>query len=185
MAITMREIGVAKADAIRAICLDAFGTEGEEGEGPAVASLAVALLADETAQPCLALLAEEEGEPCGCVIFSAVRIEGGDPIKAPIKVSILAPLAVSRHRHGGGIGGSLVRRGLELLRERGTEAVLVYGDPAYYSRFGFSHRHQIQAPYPLSYPAEAWMALELRPGALDSVTGVARCGQALSAPEHW
>jgi hypothetical protein len=37
-----------------------------------------------------------------------------------------------------GIGGRLIRYGLDLLRERGEQIVIVPGHPDYYSRFGFS-----------------------------------------------
>lgn len=177
MAVSIRSWRSGEDELIRGIHLDAFAGEDE---APAVAQLAVDLLTDETAEPRLVLVAEEEGEPLGCVVFTAVKLEGGPPLR----VSILAPLAVKRSCHGQGVGGALVEHGLERLKSNGTDLVLVLGDPAYYSRFGFRSGHCIDAPYPLPYP-EAWMALELQPGALDSAAGVARCALSLSAPEHW
>lgn len=49
----------------------------------------------------------------------------------------LAPLAVASARQRRGLGAALVHRGLEAARATGFHAVLVVGDPAYYTRFGF------------------------------------------------
>ena len=49
----------------------------------------------------------------------------------------LAPLAVLPDRQRQGIGSQLVRRGLNILRERGCPFVVVVGHPEYYPRFGF------------------------------------------------
>lgn len=174
--LAIRPARLDEAETIREIHMKAFGEE----EGPSVSQLSVDLLADETAEPRLILVAEDAGEAVGCVIFSNVQIEGTESVA----VSILAPLAVVPRWHGQGVGAALVRHGLDLLKSRGVDLVLVLGDPRYYSRFGFRAGHGIAAPYDLPYP-EAWMALEFTPGLLDRVAGVARCATMLSAPEHW
>jgi putative acetyltransferase len=66
-----------------------------------------------------------------------------------------------------GIGGALIRAGLDRARGEGWEAVIVLGDPAYYPRFGFSAAQACHLAAPFS--GEAFMALALRPGALDGV----------------
>jgi len=162
--------------AIRSLHEDAFG----ESEGHTVAQLACDLLSDETARPLLSLVAEINGRIIGHVIFSMVRIEGNETVSA----YILAPLAVSQAHQRQGTGTQLIHHGLSMLAKRGTEIVLVLGDPAYYSRTGFKTGHAIQPPYDLDYP-EAWMALELKPGALATVKGFARCADSLSAPQYW
>jgi hypothetical protein len=59
------------------------------------------------------------------------------------------------------------RRGLELCLERGKSIVVVLGHPGYYPRFGFSTElaQHLRGPY----SGDAWMALELIPGALRGV----------------
>jgi predicted N-acetyltransferase YhbS len=42
---------------------------------------------------------------------------------------------------GNGTGTELILRGLDILKERGAEIVLVYGDPDYYMRTGFRAGH--------------------------------------------
>jgi putative acetyltransferase len=71
-----------------------------------------------------------------------------------------------------GIGSALVWRGLESLKTQGEAAVLVLGHAHYYERFGFSvdKAKSLHTPF----PPDAFMALELRPGALAGVTGRVR-----------
>ena len=128
---------------------NAFGVP----EGEVVSKLAIDLLEDETAQPILSLVAERNNEIIGNIIFSPVSIEEFNGVSA----YILAPLAVARDNQGKGIGTQLINHGIETLRNRGVDIVLVYGDPNYYSRTGFKARHNLEAPYKLEYP-EAWIS---------------------------
>lgn len=154
----------------------AFGAE----EGPELADLVVDLLSDPTAQPLLSLVAIDDGAVVGHVIFSHVIVEGSDA-----GVSIMAPLAVAPDRQRSGIGTRLIEQGLAMLAEQGKGIVLVYGDPAYYSRTGFGADHNLKPPHELRYPREAWMAQELQPGALATTVGTVRCAAALNDPKHW
>ena len=77
------------------------------------------------------------------------------------------------------MGVELVRKGLERLAGGPTAKVLVLGDPAYYSRFGFAPERFIDPPYKL--PAEwveAWQSLALT-GPGPEARGV------LSVPAPW
>lgn len=163
-------------DAIRIVHLAAFG----ESEGETVSQLAIELLEDKNAQPTLSLVAEQNNEIIGNIIFSPVNIEG---IKG-ISAYILAPLAVKIDNQRKGIGTKLINQGIETLRNRGVDIVLVYGDPNYYTRTGFKAGHNLKAPYKLEYP-EAWMAQGLVEGVLTKAQGVVRCASSLSSPEHW
>jgi putative acetyltransferase len=115
----------------------------------------------------LSLVAERDGQVVGHILFSALRIitdAGTVPALA------LAPMAVLPAFQRQGIGSALICRGLEVCREEGHRIVIVLGHPDYYPRFGFS----VKLAEPLSSPfggGEAWMALELLPGALVGVVG--------------
>jgi predicted N-acetyltransferase YhbS len=65
-----------------------------------------------------------------------------------------------------------VRRGLELLRAKGEEIILVLGHVHFYRRFGFGIEKTASLQTP--FPPRAFMALELRSGALDAITGKVR-----------
>jgi putative acetyltransferase len=56
-----------------------------------------------------------------------------------------------------------------LLQDRGERIVIVLGHPEYYPRFGFStaKAKSLESPF----PPEAFMAMELSPGALEGVQG--------------
>ncbi len=161
---------------IRALHAEAFG----EPEGATVAQLAVDIIGDPSAAPCVSLVAEQRGNILGSIVFSPVSVEGVNDNRC----YILAPLAVAPRLHGQGLGSQLIETGLQRLRGRGVEVVLVLGDPNYYSRAGFHHHHDLQAPYPVPF-TEAWMALELTPDALQRTSGRVDCCEPLMAPEHW
>ena len=161
---------------IERIHRDAF----DESEGPVVAKLAVDLLADEAAQPASAFLAEEEGGVVGCIVFSPITLRGQDTVRC----AILAPLAVASDFQRRGIGRALIRHGLVAMESQGVDLVLVYGDPSYYSRFGFTPHHHVIAPYELQYP-DAWMAYEITPGRIGNAGGIAECAAALRHPQYW
>jgi putative acetyltransferase len=154
--VTIRPRMPADDAAIARVVDDAFG-------GPAESRLVQALR--DAALAAIELVADEDSVT-GHILFSplAVTIDG-----RPVKTLALAPLAVRPDRQRRGIGGSLVRDGLDRARAAGWEAVIVLGDPAYYVRFGFAaaQARHLQAPF----SGEAFMALALSPGALEGRAG--------------
>lgn len=86
----------------------------------------------------------------------------------------LAPLAVRPTFQKRGIGGLLVRAVLERARESGYGFVVLLGDPRYYRRFGFRAGRTLGLACEFAAPEEAFMAIELVPGALAGVTGTVR-----------
>ena len=164
-------------NSIRMVHLNAF----DQSEAEIVSQLALDLLEDETAQPILSLVAEQDNEIVGNIIFSSVNIEGVEGVSA----YILAPLAVTKDNQGKGIGAKLINQGLETLKARGAEIVLVYGDPNYYTRTGFKAGHNLKPPHKLKYPDEAWMAQELEEGILANTRGAVQCASSLDSPEYW
>ena len=105
----------------------------------------------------------------GHIVFSRMWI---DTAGSPIDAVALAPIAVLPEHQRRGIGGNLIRAGLNRLRERGEQIVLVLGHPDYYTRFGFSTGDARALASP--FPPEAFMAIELGPKALDGICGRVR-----------
>ncbi|HET9036717.1 MAG TPA: N-acetyltransferase [Myxococcaceae bacterium] len=116
----------------------------------------------------LSLVAELGGTVVGHILFSPVTIE-------PAGTAIgLAPMAVLPGHQRRGVGGRLVREGLELLRAAGHRAVVVLGHPEYYPRFGFIRASRFGLRCEFECPDEAFMAIELSPGALANRDGLVR-----------
>jgi len=84
----------------------------------------------------------------------------------------LAPMAVLPGHQCQGIGGRLIAFGLDAMRARGETIVIVVGHPGYYPRFGFTSAAARSLASP--FPGDAFMALELAPGALDAAPGRVR-----------
>ncbi|MFZ5672287.1 MAG: GNAT family N-acetyltransferase [Pseudomonadota bacterium] len=118
----------------------------------------------------LSLVTLEDGKVTGHILFS--RLEAAVDGR-PVKAVALAPMAVLPDHQNKGIGSALVRRGLDLLTARGFEAVIVLGHTEFYPRFGFTAeavRH-IACPF---QGLDAFMGLELTPGALAGESGECR-----------
>lgn len=114
----------------------------------------------------LSLVAEREGRVVGHILFSDLPIVGKT---GTVPALALAPIAVLPEFQNQGIGSALVRRGLEDCRAQGHRIVIVLGHPHFYPRFGFSAALAAQLESP--FPREAFMALELTPGAMVGVRG--------------
>jgi putative acetyltransferase len=115
------------------------------------------------------LVAEIDGHAVGHVLFSRMWIETASE---RIPAVALAPVAVLPEHQRRGMGGKLIERGLDVLRGADEQIVIVLGEPEYYSRIGFSTEKARCLASP--FPPEAYMALELRAGALDGVRGKVR-----------
>ncbi len=146
----------AERSAIRSVNQAAFGRADE-------ADLVDTLRADGVVL--VSLVAESERHIVGHILFSRIWIDD-------VPAVALAPVAVQPEYQRQGIAGTLIHRGIDLLRMRGERIILVLGHPEYYERFGFAAetaRH-IESPF----PPEAFMAMELTPGALTNIRGKVR-----------
>ena len=110
----------------------------------------------------------------GYVLFTRAHIVRADGDL--VSTLALAPLAVHPAYQRRGIGGELVLHGHDVARRQGHASVVVLGNPAYYSRFGFRSAASfgILPPVALNVPPETFMAVELVPGALSGCAGRVR-----------
>ena len=118
----------------------------------------------------ISLVAQVDDRVIGHILFTPVSIE--PPVS--VRVAGLAPMAVRPEYQRVGIGGQLVRAGIEECRRRGYSAVVVVGHPAYYPRFGFvpADTKSLECEFPV--PREAFMVIELEASALVGVAGIVR-----------
>jgi putative acetyltransferase len=165
-------------DAIHAVHWFAFG----EDERELVARLAVDLLTEAPTPPTLSLVAEMGGVVVGHVAFSPVTADGFTDLQG----YILAPLAVRPDHQRHHIGSLLVERGMGRLSEMGTDLLLVYGDPEYYGRFGFSVdvARRFAPPYALTYPM-GWQGVILSERGVPERSLKLDCVASLRDPALW
>lgn len=82
----------------------------------------------------VSLVAEIGGRAVGHVLFSPVAL---DPEEPGFLCAGLGPVAVLPEFQRRGVGSALILAGLKESRDFGLSGVVLLGDPAYYSRFGF------------------------------------------------
>jgi len=85
--------------------------------------------------PELNIVALAEGKLVGNIVYAKSYIQSDDG--QTHKMLGLGPISVLPAYQGRGIGGRLIAHTRELARKMGFRAILLYGDPAYYSRQGF------------------------------------------------
>jgi putative acetyltransferase len=116
----------------------------------------------------ISLVAELDGQVVGHILFTPIYIETPN---GNVPAISLAPVAVRPGYQNRGIGTTLSCLGLEACQAQGHRIAIVLGHPNYYPRFGFSAALAKPLVCPWGDCGEAWMALELVPGALEGVTG--------------
>ena len=128
----LREESPGDEEAVRAVQRRAFG---EDGHGLVVTKLVDALRELITTTHGLSLVAELDGQVGGHVMFTRSLL---DAPRRLVDVQVLSPLGVLPEYQKRGVGSALVRHGLKAMAAQAVPAVFLEGDPAYYSRFGFT-----------------------------------------------
>ncbi len=108
------------------------------------------------------------GRIVGHIAYTRSRIAGAHGETASVTFGPLSVLPEFQRR---GIGGALVRRSMEKAAELGFTSVVIFGDPAYYSRFGFEAAEKFGIRRSDGKFAAALLACELVPGALREAAG--------------
>ena len=116
----------------------------------------------------ISLVAVSDDKIVGHILFSRVMIDNSS-----FNAVGLGPVAVLPDLQRQGIGSKLVREGLALCKHAGYDAVVLVGDPAYFSRFGFTRAADLglQNEYGVF---DEFMVLPLRDGALNNVSGMVK-----------
>lgn len=118
--------------------------------------------------PELDFVAEIEGKVVGNILYTKSKVVGPD---GEWETLTFGPLSVSPTCQRQGIGEALIRHTLDIARQLGYRAVLIFGHEEYYPRFGFvnAETYGITTADGQNFPA--FMALPLSEGALDGVKG--------------
>ncbi len=148
--------------AIRRVNMDAFGRTAE-------ANLVDVLRRHR--QIVLSLVAEMEQEIVGHAILTQVMLM---PHVPGLRMLGLGPVAVRPPVRRRGIGSALVRQAISMAEAEGWQAVVVLGDPEYFSRFGFVPAQRFGLGTEFRAPTDWFRVLELERGALGGMRGVVR-----------
>lgn len=119
--------------------------------------------------PELDYIAEQQGHIVGNIMYTRAKVIGDDGME--YSVISFGPVSVLPDWQDMGVGSILIRHTLDLAREQGHTAVLIYGDPAYYQRFGFIAAQNYGIASSDNYYCAALQALELVPDALSGKAG--------------
>jgi putative acetyltransferase len=116
----------------------------------------------------VSLVAQDGDRIVGHILFSPVTVANAP---ASFRGVGLAPMSVLPEYQRRGIGSRLVRAGLVACQEARFDIVVVLGHVGYYPRFGFAPAKDrgLENEYGAS---DAFMALELRKGALQAISGL-------------
>ncbi len=110
-----------------------------------------------------------DGDVVGNIVYSRAKVVNGE--NGEFEVLCMGPLAVLPSFQGQGIGSLLMNRTIGRARELGFKAILIFGNPKYYQRFGFVNAKKYGITTASGENFDAFMALELFDGALDGITG--------------
>jgi len=114
--------------------------------------------------PELDFVAELDGQLAGSIMFSKARVITPDGVSH--EVLTFGPLGVHPDFQCRGVGGALLRYAVDEARRLGHRAIVFYGNPDYYPRYGFVRAREVGLP-----GIDPLMAMELVPGAFDAMAG--------------
>ena len=121
--------------------------------------------------PQLSYVAVEKGSLVGNIVYAKLSRDG---IICEDVIGF-GPISVHPEWQGQGIGSKLITKTLEKAKELGYKAVLITGNPDYYSRFGFDSASKFGVHLkgiPLEDEAAFFMAVELEKGFLSAHPGI-------------
>lgn len=118
--------------------------------------------------PQLTRIAVYDGQIIGAIFYAKSKIvmpSGERP------VITFGPLAVAPNFQRKGVGALLLKETLNLAKESGYDAVIIYGEPDYYPRLGFERCQKYDITTPEGKFLDALMAYELKKNSLANAKG--------------
>lgn len=117
----------------------------------------------------LSLVACDRDKIVGNIIYSRAKVVNED--NTEYEVLCMGPISVLPFCQKQGIGSLLMNHSIEKAKALGYKAVIIWGNPNYYHRFGFTDASNYNIKPSVGENCEAFMALELYKGSLDGISG--------------
>jgi predicted N-acetyltransferase YhbS len=117
----------------------------------------------------LDLVACDNDKIVGNIIYSLAEIRNEQNQK--FAVLCMGPLAVLPSYQRKGIGSLLMKQSIDKARSLGYKAVIIFGNPEYYHRFGFKNAKEYNIQTSSGENLDAFMALEISDNSLNGIEG--------------
>lgn len=165
---------------VHSLFYSVFTSSAGEEEGGLVGNLASKLAASIDNEEVIGLATVEAKSLIGVIFLTRLHFE------EQVGVYMLAPVAVCTEHQGTGIGQTLIRYGLEEMRNRSVSVVITYGDSKFYSKSGFQPLSEevIKAPLKLSIP-EGWLGQSLTEAPIPTLKSRPTCVNEFNDPVYW
>lgn len=108
----------------------------------------------------------------GHILFTKIKIVQDN--QPEMESLALAPMAIRPEFQRIGIGGQLIKSGLEKAKELKYKSVIVLGHKHYYPKFGFVPANKWNIISPYDVPTTHFMAIELVKDGLKNVIGLVK-----------
>lgn len=117
----------------------------------------------------LDFIACEKDRIVGNIIYSRAKVVNEE--NKDFEVLCMGPFAVLPSDQKKGIGSLLLKHSIEEARQLGYKAIIIFGNPDYYQRFGFRNAEKYKIQTSWGENLDAFMALELYDGSLMGISG--------------
>ena len=107
-------------------------------------------------------------EVIGNIVYAQAKIIG---VNKEYDVITFGPVSVLPMYQKRGVGKKLIEHTVTKAKEMGLNAIMIYGNPKYYERFGFKNSREYSITDMEGNYNDALMALELYPKSLKNING--------------
>ncbi len=119
--------------------------------------------------PALDFVAVQDDRIVGNIMYSKAKVVDSEGVAH--EVITFGPLSVLPSLQKKGIGSSLIAHTKELAQRMGYKAIVIFGSPEYYHRFGFVNAQDFGITTSDGANFDAFMAMELSADSLQGITG--------------
>jgi predicted N-acetyltransferase YhbS len=117
----------------------------------------------------LCFVAYDNDKIVGNIIYSKAKVINLK--NKEFEVLCMGPIGVLPYYQGQGIGSLLMNYSIEKAKQLGHKAIIIFGNPNYYHRFGFINAKEYGIKTSSGENFEEFMALDLYDGGLDGISG--------------